>query len=403
MKTSYELRITTYARSTTWNGRVPASLAEARHGQATASCAIAWPCRVLRAPWHGRPRGTSARHVLCTALLLLAGCAQPIVLTDQPAPTELHAGAMECLKAAVRYPHNPVVRVEAIEALQNVSDSSAMPWIRSALLDKHPAVRFAACLAIGEKSDVGAESGIQKCLDDADASVRVGALFARHRLGRTDRTGELVGYMLDHKDAAVRRNAALVLGLLGEPGAVKVLAKAMKDPDRGVRHHALEGMARLGNAEARQELTFLCNTGVGSEEVFAINALAATRDPTYVDTFRYKLVNAQHVETRLAAGRALGLLRSEEGYPEALATLRSPRPVGGDVHDPPAGQKLRHQQLAAAALGAIGRREALAALNRVLTESPDPRVQVSAAKAIVEILTADQGASAAAVATLPPQ
>jgi HEAT repeat protein len=287
----------------------------------------------------------------------------------------------------MRYPHNPAVRAQAIEALQALPDESTRVWIRSALLDEHPAVRFAACLAVGEKRDAGAQSAIAKCVTDPDASVRVGALFARLRLGQTDRTGEIAGYLLTHRDIGVRRNAALVLGLLAENGAIRILARAMKDSDPGVRQHALEAMSRLGNPEARQELTFMSNTGVGSEEVFAINALAGTRDPAFLETFRYKLATAQHTETKLAAGRALGMLRNDEGYEVALQALRSPKPVPGDVNDPPASQVLRIQQLAAGALGAIGRMEALGALNEVMSNSKDPRVQISAARAIVDIDT----------------
>jgi len=318
-------------------------------------------------------------------LLLCPACAQPTAAPPARNPDQLRGRAVECMKAAIRYPHNPAVRVEAIEALQAVPDESVRGWIRSALLDEHAAVRFAACLAVGEKRDTRAQSAIAKCLNDPDPSVRVGALFARHRLGQTDRTGELAGYLMMHSDLGVRRNSALVLGLLGEPGAIKVLARAMKDSDPGVRQHALEAMARLGNREARQELTFMSNTGIGSEEVFAINALAATRDPAFLETFRYKLASAQHTETKLAASRALGLLRNDEGYETAIQALRSPKPVAGDANDPPASQVLRLQQLAASALGAIGRPAALGALEEVMATSRDPRVQVSAARAIVDI------------------
>jgi len=351
---------------------------------------------------HGQAQCRHATVLLVGALLTVLGCAQPIASPPARNPEQLRGRAVDCLKTALRYPHNPVVRVEAIEALQDVPDESALPWIRTALMDEHPAVRFAACVALGERRDSSAGSGISHSLSDADPSVRVGALFARHRLGQTDRTGELATYLLDHKDVAVRRNAALVLGLLGEPGAIKVLAKAMKDADRGVRHHALEAMARLGNREARQELTFMSNTGVGSEEVFAVNALAATRDPAYAETFRYKLATAQHIETRLAAGRALGLLHNEEGYNAAVSALRSPKPVPGDANDPPAAQTLRIRQLAAGSLGAIGRPGALATLEQLLTTSPDPRVQVSAARAIVDIVSA-QESGRSSLATAAPR
>ncbi len=325
-----------------------------------------------------------------TLAALLAGCAQPTKGRGGIDDSELHYRAMECLKAGVSYEHNPIVRVEAVEALAGRSSKEGVPWVRSALLDEHAAVRFSACVAVGETRDEGAEAGVTRCVEDPSAAVRAAALFAQHRLGRTGRTGELAGYLLHDSDPTVRRNAALLLGLLGEPGAVKVLAKGMKDSDAGVREHSLEAMARLGNREARQELTFMTGSGVGSDEVFAMGALAATRDQAYMETFRYKLETAPHLETRLAAARALGVLRSDEGFPLALRTLRLDQPPRRDPQDPPEEQLLRTRQMAAAALGAIGRPDALPALTEVLNDPSDPRVQISAARAILDILDANR-------------
>ncbi len=325
--------------------------------------------------------------VMMTAL---SGCAPAVSTRVSIDPGRLQRRALDCLKAAIRYPHNAVVRVEAVEALESSGCPEARPWIRTALLDDHAAVRFAGCVAVGKLRDRVAETAVGERLDDEDASVRVAALFARHRLGRTERTGEMAGYLLHHDDPAVRRNAALVLGLLDEPGAVKLLARAMRDRDAGVRHHTLEAMARLGNREAKQELTFMTAAGVGSEEVFALNALTGTGDRTYLDTFRYKLETALHLETRLAAARGLGVLGAEEGFDLALRALGENRPTIDDPRDPPAGQVLRKRQLAAAALGAIGRTEALPALEELMDDSDDPRVQVSAAKAILEIVQANR-------------
>lgn len=339
---------------------------------------------------------------------LPSGCVQPNLQTNAKQPQELRRRALEGLKAAVGYRHNAVVRVEAVEALAGRTSDEGAPWVRSALLDDHAAVRFAACVAVGEARDAGAEAGVAKCLKDPNASVRVAALFARHRLGHTERSGDLAGYLLHDNDPLVRRNAALVLGLLGEQGAVKVLAKGMKDADEGVRDHSLEAMARLGNHEARQELTFMTGAGVGSDEVFAINALAATGDPAYVETFRYKLATATHLETRLAAARGLGLLHSDEGFKTAMRTLRGDQPTRSDPQArrdrqtsrpgrkgpsgsvETEGQVLRTRQLATAALGAIGRADALSALAELLDDARDPRVQVSAARAILDIIDADR-------------
>jgi HEAT repeat protein len=297
-------------------------------------------------------------------------------------PTE---AATAALKAGVQYPHNPVVRAEAVEALEATGKVEMLPWIRTALLDPHPGVRFAACAALGTLRDSGGEVGVRKCLTDADPNVQAAAVYAVHRLGDEGNTSRLATFLLTHDQVVVRRHAALLIGKLGEPSGIKLLARAMNDPDVGVRHHALEAMARLGNPEARQSLVFLCNSGVGSDEVFAINALAELRDPMYEDTFRYKLETSQHLETRLAAARSLGLLGFDDGFRLAMQSLRTSKAGTQDPKDPPEGQILRTRQLAAAALGAVGRRDAVPAMEEVLRESTDPRLQISVAKGILEI------------------
>ena len=335
----------------------------------------------------GATAGLSAGgfRLMLVSIPFLTSCVEPNPSTNSMAPSDDSARAMECLKAALGYDANPAVRVQAVEALQDAGDPEVLPWIRSALLDEHPGVRFAACLAVGRNRDAGASAGLSKCLSDADPSVRLAAIYAQHRLGRTERTGELAGALITHRDAAVRRNAAFILGLLGEPGGVKVLAKAMKDPDAGVRQHALEAMTRLGNAEAQQELSFRANSGVGADELFAVSALAACNDRALADSFRFKLENAAHIETRLAAAKALGALGDASGFQTAISALRSPKPSTDTPDDPAPAQALRIQQLAAGALGAIRRPQALTDLRRVMDRSDDPRVQVSAAKAILEI------------------
>lgn len=328
--------------------------------------------------------------VVATFAVVQCGCAtaqRGSTVKDQPA---YRSRAMESLRAAVRYGHNPVVRAEAVEALEMAASRETLPWIRAALIDPHPAVRFAACVAVGRVRDTVSLRAVRICTDDNNCSVRAAAIFALHRFGDESRSGQLPSYLLGGNDITCRRNAALVLGLLDEPSAIKALARAMKDPDFGVRHHALEAMARLGNPEARHELAFLTSSGVGSDEVFAIGALSITGDRTYADTFRYKLATAAHVETRLAAARGLGTLGIPEGFDFAMETLRAEPVIRQDSNDPASEQTLRVKQMAIAALGAIRRADALPVLARVMAENRDPRVQVSAARAVLEILGANR-------------
>ncbi len=294
--------------------------------------------------------------------------------------------ATDTIRAGLTYRDNPAVRVGAIEAMESIPDDTKLPWLRSSLLDKHPAVRFAASVALGKTRDAVSAKAIGRLSDDRDANVRVGSYFARHRLGDPSMTGKLATYLLESKDVGVRRNAAMVLGMLEEPGSVAILARAVMEEDSGVRLHALEAMARLGNAEAGQELTFQANSGVGADETFAIQALAATRDRKYIDTYRYKLINGAHLETQLAAARGLGLLGIDDGYEIAMKAIGSNSRRIRDRDDPEASQILRARQLGASAVGAIGRTESLGKLAAILHQSTDPRVQVSIARAILDIL-----------------
>ena len=318
-------------------------------------------------------------------MFLALSCVQPAPPRSAQGP-RLHAPQpMDVIKAGLAYRDNPVVRAESVEALESIGSPDVLPWVRTALLDEHPGVRFAGCMVLGKRADAGAASMLRKCLTDKDENVRVAAIYALHRLGYTEHTERLPSFVLTHSDPVVRRNAAIAISMLGQPSAVMVLARAMKDTDPGVRHHALEGMARLGNKEAARELSFMANSGVGSEEVFAINALAGTGDPIHEDAFRYKLSSASHMETRLAAARGLGKLGIDAGLPVVLEALKPNQPVRQDPEDSPVNQLLRIRQLAAAAAGAIGDARAAPMLESLLQDGTDPRVQISAARALLEI------------------
>lgn len=327
----------------------------------------------------------------------LAGCAANPYRPGSPATAELRARALASLKQGVRYPHVPVVRCQAIEALQEVAPAEGVPWIRSALEDDNAGVRFAACLALGTLRDVTSRARITDCLDDPDPSVRVGAVFALHRLGDASQTHRLPEYLLDATDPVVRRNAATVLGRLGEPGAVNLLARVMNDSDEGLQLEALEAMALLGGEEARQQLTFLAHSGLGAREAFAVTALGRTGDPQFAELYEYKLNTARHWETKLAAARALGRLGKRDGYAVAAECIgfNSPdRRAEIVADDPPDLQIVRVRSMAALALGEIGDRRALPSLANAIDDPYDPRVELAAALAVLKILNHDTGQGA---------
>ncbi len=328
---------------------------------------------------------------MVAAALAIAGCGPAgTPLSSADALTYRQRG-FECVKRGIQYPYLPSVRAQAVEAMQRAAPADGMPWIRTALADEHPAVRFAACVAAGTLKDTLAREGVTRCLGDDNRSVRVGALYALHRLGDTRRSGELPDYLLNHSDAAVRRNAALVLGRMGETGAIALLARAMRDADEGVQLQALESMALLGGREARQQLALYASSSAGDKEVFALRALAETRDERFKDTYRYKLSQAAFLETKLAAAIGLGLLGQRDGYNLAMSALEFNSPKTDASDDPPENQVRRVRQLATFALGAIGDAGALPALDRLIQTYDDPSVQLAAGKAMLEIVVKRTG------------
>jgi HEAT repeat protein len=315
-------------------------------------------------------------------LVLSSGCIAPL---GREECRTLRQRALLALKEGTHYEALPSVRAQAVEALQNVAPSEGLPWIRSALSDDHPGVRFAACVALGTLRDRLSQPGIEKCVSDPDPNVQAAAVFALHRLGDLRFSPRLAEFLLNHADPAARRNAAVLLGRLGEPGAIPLLARTMSSDDEALRIQALESMALLGSKEAVQELKFTAYSGDGAQRTIAVLALAQTRDPALEELFRIELKDARHLETKLAAAKALGELRSKAGYALARQALDFNKPTLQDKGDPPEAQIARVRQLAAHALGAIGDAAALPGLRERMNRDEDPRVQLAAALAIVRL------------------
>ncbi len=324
---------------------------------------------------------------LCGVMLFCVGCSAPLSREECRA---LHDRALLALKRGTDYQALPSVRVQAVEALQKTAPRAGLPWIRAALDDDHPAVRFSACVALGVLRDAVAQPSIEKLVSDSDPSVQAAAVFALHRLGSLRYSQRLAEFLLEHDDPGVRRNAAMLLGRLGEKGAIPLLARVMMSDDEALRIQALESMALLGSLEARRDLKFNAYSGDGAQQTFALLALAETRDQTLEELYRDRLEKAPYLETKLAAAKALAYLGSVAGYAVAREALTFNKPRKQDKNDPPRMQIMRVRQLAAHALGAIGNLEALPGLRDRMNEDEDPRVQLAAAMAIVQLTGGDE-------------
>ncbi|MCA9253089.1 MAG: HEAT repeat domain-containing protein [Phycisphaerae bacterium] len=293
--------------------------------------------------------------------------------------------AMSCLRYYLPYEHSATARVQALESLAECGSDEVLPWIRLALNDDSPAVRFAAAMALGQRDDRTSINTVKKLLVSGEVSDQIAAAGSLHMMGDTSASGKLAEYLFSRSDPNAPHHAAFVLGRLGEPGANKILARVVTSPDPGLRSNALESMAMLGSKEAKATLVANLYNGLGPEETFALTVLGHLRDQQYHQIFLDKLATAQHLETKLAAARALGQLGDAKGFDLAMSSL-SYTAKKDEKNDPAANQTFRVRQLAATTLGAIGDRRAVAPLESMMNDADDPRLQIAAAKALMDIL-----------------
>ncbi len=288
--------------------------------------------------------------------------AQPVSLN----PT-LRASARQLLLTSLSA-KDPIIRVHALEGLQETLGLEASTQILACLSDPAPVVRFAACIAAGQLQLAQAMPTFLKLADDPDASVRIGARFALHKLGDTHLSQEL-GQTSRDPVKGTRGNTALVLGLLGEPSADKILVPMLRDPDYTIRIQAAEALWRLHDERGLQPLISSTVSRYADDQMIALLALAAPKDSRAEQNFRGALTS-DYDQVSLVAARCLGMLGSDEGYGVALKGARSADP----------GQRY----LAALAFGAIARPDAQNTLRNLLGDA-DPDVRIAAATAILQL------------------
>ena len=268
---------------------------------------------------------------------------------------------------------DPVLRENALEAVRRLNDPAAATLIMKGLADPLRVVRFRAALAAGEQRLAEARPQLEALVEQAaDPHLRVAAIFALHRLGVTDYSHDLEE-TARHAEPGVRGDTAYVLGLLGEPSAVKILRVLARDTDAVVRQRAWEAMWRLGHDEWEDELVGLTISKYADDQMTGLLALGAPRTAPVRPSVREAVswgLTSDHMECSLVAARALGQLGSDEGYGVALQGAKS--------------REGRHRFLAALAFGAIGRTDAQPVL-KTLMDDKDKRVRVVAAAAVLEI------------------
>ena len=324
-------------------------------------------------------------QIMCCLLTgaVLAGCKSqptPQKLTREPDPPPSYPAKKDvpidpqaCATAkrevlTALQSNDPIVRANAVEAVQDGMGAQGKEHILAALNDPEPIVRFSGSMAAGKLRLAEAKSQLLSMAQDKDPSVRVGVRFALHRIGDTRLSHDFETYAAD-TDPRVRGNTALALGLLGEPSAMRVLMGMTKDRSPLVRFQVAEARWQLHDLGGAADLIAGTVSGYPDDQMFCILALASPRDARVMQHVRGKLTS-DYPEISLIAARAVGMLGSDAGYGVAMIGAKSPDP--------------RQRVMAVMAFGDIGRTDAQPMLSKGLQDNQQS-VRLAAATAQLKI------------------
>ena len=327
-----------------------------------------------------------------------------MILSEEEAG--FRAAAIQALTEAA-FSNEPALRMNAIEALGEVAPAEGLRCIAINIENDYPGASFAALMALGTLRNADFIDRIRTRAEHPNPNVRIGALYALHRLGDQRRTGELSDYLLNHRDARVRANAALAIGRLEEPSSAKLLRRALKQERKNLpKLQILEALAFLGDRHATERLMFDGHSAYPDQAALALMFLANARSHEAEDLFRYRLRSKDQPEVKMQAARGLGRLGLEEGLDQALGYLWFNSPRAGRPNDPPTRQIARIRGLAALALEAIGSPEALEALKAAFGLQDQPAyVRLTIARAAIRIIDRKKKLSAVSYqrsADIPP-
>ncbi len=261
------------------------------------------------------------------------------------------------------------LRARAIQILDSIGESNAIPEFAEAARDEDPLVRAAAAAALARLLAEDNPDLIYPFLEDSSRDVRVQVLAALLHHGGLEgatRAGDRLLALVDSADAAERREACFVLARLGH-NACRPIKKLLQDPEARVRRAAMRAAA--GTADALLVpviIGSLYDPAVNKTAMAALIAVGdpavpfveqAMREPKLPRAVRLQLPRVlSHIPSsksfialrefeadtdshfRLRVFAAMGRLRARLGYAPVAAQIMAPRvrreavEVWGNLH-----------------------------------------------------------------------
>jgi HEAT repeat protein len=178
------------------------------------------------------------------------------------------------------------VRGFGLEIYKDLHLAAPKDSLAALVRDPEVPVRFNALALLAAQTKTVEEKAaarrvFEKILaEDEDRNVRLAAAYGLAKLGDTSQLAMLAEALEDQTDVAGRRNAAMLLGLLGNGSAATMLKEHLKDPDTMVRVNVGEAMVRLGEQSGLSALRLVAlDSSSPSHQVAAILALGRVGFP----------------------------------------------------------------------------------------------------------------------------
>jgi len=283
-------------------------------------------------------------------------------------------------------------RVEAARQLALAKDPTKVPEMKAALADPAPVVRRLAIYALERVGDPANAQAILPLLADGDAWVRRTAITALGKLGNRAAVPALIG-CLDDDSVHVRLEAFVALGRIGDPACQKAVAKAMKDTRLWGELALWDEMAILQavdrpfftDRDVVPVLKWILTYGEWEHPEF--KDLEASRRERYgvivgnraAEILATKFGDASG-EALIIKGLAPGDDYMQQSSARAAAAIKSKKAVPALVKMLQETEWINNKQYALDALGEIGDKSALPALDKFVSHD-DVGLRAAAAKA----------------------
>ena len=223
--------------------------------------------------------------------------------------------SIEILKTAISST-NPMIRMEAIEAIALSGSSRLYPLIEERLSDTVDAVRFVAIIAIGDIRYNQATEKLNIFFEKGNENERVAASYAFLKLGDSDpEYHRILVKALQSSDNTISANAALVMGKLGSQKYIGLLKWVLQNRsgDDKTQIQAVDSLSQLGYDDIDSKAWSLMISKRADDRVMGI--IAMYNLATYDSRNAIKtMLDDDVLEVRIVAAGRLAALRDDTGF-----------------------------------------------------------------------------------------